>query len=347
MGVYGAPFRDITPNIDAFSEDALVVKGMYNSSTPTINGLIAIVCSYMPTTSHTQWRKDRLGEILLDPLCMPEVLRDYHNYMVTQGDPYYTYTRPFFESQGMEKVFAAPDIYEFLQEKPRGRIFGYSDHQVMRYLIEALKRGLFKEPFSLVVSTVDLHPPFKLPPDLVRYPYRDHPVLHLTYNVDDAFGRFWRFFQNSPYFKKTIVVLTADHAMQPSAEYKNLFPGEGITAFDRIPFILYDPIHALPRELRLPSSQVDILPSLLHLLGRNVPNPFEGLSIFDPEGRPAHPDILGLSPYQFFYLTNGRYFYTDTATLDCKENHPGFDFCDILLWFRTKQYLAYTQKIWH
>ncbi|MEW6002630.1 MAG: LTA synthase family protein [Nitrospirota bacterium] len=359
LGYYGSPFKGISPDIDKFAKASLVISPFYNSTTPTINGLVSILCSHYPVYGHEDWI-DQRGNMRFDLLCLPEALKErgYYSYNITGGDPYFAKQLPILKANGMDEVLGALEIKKFLKEDPLGSVFegkAYSDHQVTGFLIEGLRTNLFKEPFTLTISTTDLHPPFRLPGDSIRYPHEENPILHLVHNADAAFGKFWNYFKNSRYSGDTVIILTADHSLFPGIKYKRLIGDQEIGFYDEIPLIIYDPIHKLPEKLTLTSSSVDIVPSLLHLLNLNRPNSFEGLSLFDSEGRIKYQNLLGSHPYLFFYRLNNKNKYFSREDLKCDEQHgnniPSLEKdlltpCDYFYWWRYKRWLIKKDLLW-
>jgi phosphoglycerol transferase MdoB-like AlkP superfamily enzyme len=359
LGYYGAPSPEISPNIDRFAHESMVVRPVYNASTPTIQGLVSLLCSHYPVYGHGDWFENN-GSMNFDLLCLPEILKKkgYHTYNITPGDPYYTAQLPFMKANGMDIVDGAPTIRKVLQEEPKGSLFkGYtfSDHQVIGFLTERLKNNFYQEPFVMLISTNDFHPPFELPKDCIRYPQDNNPILHLVHNADAAFGTFLRYFESSSYAKKTILVLTADHALLPGVTYKRLFRDQNIGYYDEIPLIIYDPTHRLPQKLDITSSAVDVTPSLLHLLNIDMPNPFEGMSVFDRWGRTRHQNILGSHHDFLFYRLRGRNFSFNRDDLACDdhledsvrtEGKEVFTACDYYEWLQYKTWLVKDNRIW-
>ena len=87
--------------------------------------------------------------------------------------------------------------------------------------------------------------------------------------------------------------------MFPGKEHAELRPDEDLAGryYDRVMLCIHDPGHALPRRLRVVSSQIDLSPTLLHILGINPRNHFEGHSIFG--GRQRYPALLCMHEYYF------------------------------------------------
>jgi phosphoglycerol transferase MdoB-like AlkP superfamily enzyme len=219
--------------------------------------------------------------------------------------------------------------------------------------LDRFDKETFKEPFLLTISTYNFHMPYSLPKDFTELPDFDSDLLKAMYAVDNAFGRFWTWFKTSKYYMNTIIVATSDHTMYPGSKYKHVVDGKSFVYFDAVPFIVYDPTHDLPKRLDVLSTSVDITPSLLHLLDINVPNAFEGLSVFDPDGRPSHQNILGTQYNHHFFMLNNTEHEFSNHNEGCsskemkveKENNPVFNMCDFLTWFQYKKWLSANNRI--
>ncbi len=350
---YGSVFDGLTPNIDSFSEIATRVYPFYNSSFPTINSLVSLLCSYAPPFSHADW--DTLSNLeVFNVLCLAESLKNsgYKSYIITHGDPYFANQKPFFEYNGTDEAVGFQEIRDTLNESPNGRLFGgYSDTQMMRYFIKELKNSAFEEPFTVTISTADLHPTFKLPEDYSPYKEANNNILDLVYTSDKALGLFLDYFKNSNYFNNTVLIVTADHPIVPAVEYQKLVEGKTeMHLYDEIPLFIYDPIHVLPREINITSSSVDLLPSILHLLGVNVPNPFEGRSIFELKARLSSQNILGSHSYNLFYRYNDENHFFNSGNYECDNQTNSshlFDQCDYISWWKYKRWLTITDRLWN
>lgn len=348
--------QKLTPNLDRIAGQFTPVEPAYNSSMPTINGLISILCSHLPVSDHFEYKK-KAGASDFDMLCLPEVLGDrgYSTYFVMAGNPYFTNKKTLFESNGIQSLVGVLEITDALGQEALGD-WGVSDHQLYRYVGGRLQRSEFKEPFFLIVENVDMHPLLKLKADTLRYPGSNGVVQDLAYSTDIALGDLWAKFQDSPYADDTIVVITADHAMHPGREYQVAledgdFGNSSGKYFDEIPLLIYDPVHHLPERIDEIASSIDIAPSLLHMLGINVPNSFEGLSIFDREGRVSHQNLLGSNPNYYFYLQDGKPNFEFNYNVKCDAMAEGspegpLDLCDYYRWFSYKTWLVNNDRIW-
>ncbi|MBF0345817.1 MAG: sulfatase-like hydrolase/transferase [Nitrospirae bacterium] len=343
LGIYGNRYKNITPNIDLFASESLVVDHFYNSTSITVNGITASLCSHYPSADRM------LGFVDDEFLCLPEVLRTagYNNYTI-------------INDASVRLSWLHDNVISFEPQMIKDSLKeGYnssfktvlSDKQVLRYLVSTLSERVVKEPFFEIVYTMDMHPPFKMSLDSSKYQDGKNTMLNLVFSLDEAFGDFWRYFKDSPYARNTIIILLADHAMYPGTEYHDSFYGtDGIGTFDEIPLIIYDPIHRLPQRLDITSTQVDLPPSLLHMLDMGVVNPFEGHTIFGQKGRARFKNILGYYSNTLFYVENGRKksFYLDRD--HCSKKEIGTDsklnVCDYVDWIDYMSYLTTNKLIW-
>jgi phosphoglycerol transferase MdoB-like AlkP superfamily enzyme len=109
-------------------------------------------------------------------------------------------------------------------------------------------------------------------------------MLDAIYSTDRAFGKFWDYFLASPYRDNTVVILTADHAMGNNEQYIQFMKKHEdhfSPFFDVIPCFIHFPGGAwrgVTNDTRCVS--LDLLPTMLEMMGIDLPNPFMGLSVF-------------------------------------------------------------------
>lgn len=104
--------------------------------------------------------------------------------------------------------------------------------------------------------------------------------------MDAAFGKFWQWFKNSPYKNNTIVIFTADHASYYEKSYMELMANDESYQkyfIDRIPLIIYDPIHNMPKTFDAnDATSLDLAPTIMQLIAvKNKYNAFMGTALFD------------------------------------------------------------------
>lgn len=349
VGAYRENRRAVTPNLDRFAAASMMVTGYYNATTPTVVSLVAALCSIYPPTGHEEFGEAYYGA--LD--CASNVLgpRGWESIFVRGIEQSYANVGPFLRSQGFT-VRDRADIARSLDEGSQS--WGYSDPQLFRYLRKLLTERGDTRPLFLGMTTVDLHAPYPVRP--VPRLFDDRPggvLLDVVHASDEAFGAFWDWFQASPYAKDTILVVTGDHPIFPHAEYVQLRgPTWEKSYYDEIPLIVYDPGIELPHRLELPAaSSVDLLPTILHLLDVDVPNPFEGNSLFDD--RRGQDAVLGDQTDLLWSRQpdgDGHLVIRNFHTSDCDaaEDVHGAMLtpCEQIEWHHWKERLVHDKRIW-
>lgn len=294
--VYNPKFSDVTPNFDSFvaDPDTTIFKNYYNSSFPTITGIMAQLCSYYPPTGHTEIATEKRFQTH-HLLCLPKVLREKGGYnsaiYATAVDKDFANKDSIFGQMGIDKVYGKDELGKMITGEPLG--WGYTDHQIFPLLLP-LAREKLKEPFLLSYSSIDTHIPFTLSTDMPSYQDNSNAVLQSFHSTDDAFGKFWEEFKKSEYYNNTIVITVADHSVFASAYRSTYFPNisEQHNEFDEQFFLVHIPNNVLPKEVNTLSTSVDFTPTLLQMLNINTDNSFEGHSIFDD--RDQYPELIGM-----------------------------------------------------
>ena len=206
------------------------------------------------------------------------------------------------EACGFSELLMAEDLQKRLlgSESIEGFNFKESinDLGIMVNLVNYLKEyDSENKPFFLSVSTIGTHPG---PNDIEGKLGKD------IQKIDAAFGRFWNYFKKSRFYDNTIVVLTADHAIPPTVQYRKLIGDAAFknSFFDEIACIIFDQRYDLPKRFQTKASSVDLVPSILQLLDINdIRNPFLGLSIFSD--RKHYPSLLS-AMMNFYYVYDDR-----------------------------------------
>ncbi len=359
--VYNPELKDITPGLSAMASDpdTTIFKNFYSASTPTITGLIAQLCSFLPPTGHNEIENSKqLQKHHLS--CLPEVLaKDGYkdSLYITAVAKDYASKDTILASMGVKNTWGTHELSQRISGEPLA--WGYSDHQMFPALLDEMKIKKTKgeEPFLAMLSTVDTHPPFNLVKDVVPYGDGKDNLLNTIHTTDDAFKIFWEQFKASELASSTILVAVADHAIFATAYEENNFPelvGK-MTYYDDIVFMMYVPDSILPSEVDTYSSSIDLTPTLLQVLGINKANVFEGHSIFDD--REEYPNLLGMHEFGLWINqktgTSSRQIdYAPPMNLSCTANDIGegsnelLNLCEYLNYFQWKRLMFEQGRMW-
>ncbi len=359
--VYDDRFADVTPNFTKMAQDphTTVFRNYYNASTPTITGTLSQLCSFLPPFGHNEIQNERkLQNHHL--LCLPQMLKNYAGFgyagYVTAVDKEFAHKDGIFTSMGVDKIFGTSELKKYIPAEPMS--WGYSDHQMFPVLGQMMdEKAKDDKPFLLMLASVDTHPPFNLAKDAVNYGDGSEPVLNMFHTTDDAFGKFWENFKQSPRYNDTILITVADHAIFPAALTKDLFPKEAssLTYYDQNMFMMYVPDSVLPKEVATYASGLNLAPSILHMLNINKPNSFDGRSIFDDQKN--YPNILGMHELGLYINEvvdkNGKrkVSYDVPDNLTCDENTTvsstaPLTLCEFLHFYKWKRQMFEEGRLW-
>ncbi len=274
--------KGLFPNIKNMQRESFAFTDMYNTSYPTLKGLIAALGSAIYLLDES------VGGTRIPVPCrflfLSNILKklDYTTIHIQAGSERFIGMKNLFmEREGYDFFYGSESLaLDNISRLERG--FGVDDEKVFDYTVEWLEKYQAKKPFLLTISTINSHPPYK---GSHKHPQSGgNPMIDGFYSTDKAFGKFWDFFKKSKFAGNTVVILTADHAMGNSNEYISFVKEHEDyyrPFFDRIPFFIYFPGAAWKGVTNdTECAQLDITPTILDMMNLDLANPFMGMSIF-------------------------------------------------------------------
>ena len=299
LSIYGSPYPGITPNIEDFAQNSMVVDNYFSHTAATYRGLRGQLCSMYPFYGGVgAWFDPGFEPPTTRLLGLPHLLNQagYDTMLLGANTIELARMNIQAESVGFARSMLRNQINgDLLGDEP---VHGphLSDHQMMRALWTLLESRLVEEPFFLFMYNVGTHTNLDSRSDGVLYGDGAHNVLNTTHTFDDAFGQFWKLFSSSPLAENTVVVLTADHAHFPTPAFVDVAgPNYQKIFFDRIPLVIYHPHLMLPGRFDAGvRTSLGFAPSMAHFLELpNQRNPFLGRSIFEEARDGTKPGGLG------------------------------------------------------
>ena len=364
-------YPGLTPGLNGLAQRMTSVHGFWNNTSPTVNALIALLCSTHPSRHPSDLGIGERIDGLAAFDCLLEALRKegYRTVFIGGYDQRITSIEYFARTHGFDEVHGMPELARHFPGRRRG-VWGFHDDALAEYAqfqiarLEALRQQDGR-PFLLLMMTLDGHEPgmagptCQLPAGLTAtWPSVDPPIddasslrqLASVHCADAAMGRLGRFILDGPRATRTLWLVTPDHALiRTPAARRILFDKHHSGAFAPLPLLIHDPLHELPKRVDVLSASTDVAPTVLHLLGFGQrPTAFTGMSIF---GRRAqHPFIIGRMGTRVVMMADSKRKAERamgwTRTL-CKEGKPflaGADppmgACDLLAWFE------WTDSLW-
>lgn len=285
IGSYGAKFDSITPNIDQFSKESLIIKGYYNHTTPTYNGLLGSLCSVYPHFHNVDFEnKEQRFKIR----SLIDILNEngYSSSMYCYENKGYSLFR-LMKKLGFKNLYFKQDIENLYNFKSSRQDYLSDEELFESYIKNFLTQTDTLEPFIHLLSTIETHNGYAISKDSEKYEKHNNSFLSAIHNFDAQFGKFIEWFNSSKYKENTIVILTADHSLPLGADLGSIYEQSMVqnSLFDEIALIIYSP-DSPPDTIQVNNSSISLAPTILDLLRiKESQNSFIGQSLF------MHPNI--------------------------------------------------------
>lgn len=264
--------------------------GRYKGYTPCVDSLIAHSITFRYSFCNGRKSIDGMPSILssipmfIEPFFLtPASMNDYTGLAGILAEEGYQ-TAFFHGAQNGSMGFEA-----FAKKTGFQRYFGRTEYEAARgtsdfdgtwaiwdepffqYYAEEMSK--MKQPFMTALFSASSHHPFAIPDKYKQqFPEEHLPIQKCIRYTDMALGKFFATARKQPWFQNTIFVLTSDHTNQSDhAEYQSDLGGFCS------PIIIYDPSQPEGRIEDKVAQQIDILPTVLGMLG--YPKPYFGFGI--------------------------------------------------------------------
>lgn len=156
---------------------------------------------------------------------------------------------------------------QYPDPKDSDGIWGIRDRPFLQFFAHEMAEQ--EQPFVNCVFTLSSHHPYKLPEaEAERFAGGELPIMPTLRYTDDALREFFATARNMPWYHNTLFVITADH----TADLVRKGEVSG-AAFDHwVPLLYYMPSAIPARTESRVTQHIDILPTVLDLIG--YPEPF-------------------------------------------------------------------------
>lgn len=304
IDAYGGGNYAVTPHFDKMVRSGVQFTNAYAVGVRSIFGLTAAFTGVPLVPGLVQFSD---GLEMNNITSLARALRDrgyYTAFMQSSLRSSYqmcnmaTHIFGFEESYGMEDF---PKLMNYQAEQD----FGY-DHDLLQFAADKAAQAVqAQKPFLIFTFTGTTHTPFKITtPQFEKYPRttEENKYLNTLYYADYAIGQLLARAEQEGWLNDTIFVFMADHTLglaQKENEIHHKF---------RIPYVIYAPSMLPAQKIDYPVSQLDLIPTLFHLL--DLSDPFSALGVDSLNARITHRafitegDIIALITPQGFIRHN-------------------------------------------
>ncbi len=256
--------KEITPELDKLANQGIWFENLYATGTRSVRGIEAVITGFTPTPSRSIVK---LNKSQTNFFTIAELLSNqgYKTSFIYGGESHFDNMKRFFANNGFDKIIDENDY-----ENP---IFygswGASDEDLFNKAHQQFLKYPKDQAFFSLVFTSSNHPPFQFPDDKITIEGNKNTINNAVKYADYALGNFIKKAKKSNYWDNTLFLIVADHSDQVYGS--EIVP---IRRFQIPALILGKTIP--PIRYKQVSSQIDLLPTALSLMGINSTHPAIG-----------------------------------------------------------------------
>ena len=278
MGAYGNK-KGLTPKMDKLAAEGLKFERLYATGTRTVRGLDSTTIGIPPVPGQAiVHRPDNahlstIGELLRD--------QGYSTFFIYGGYGVFDSMNAYYRANNYQVI----DRTDFDPKTIAAEnIWGVADESLFDNTLTTLDNAAKdNKPFFAQIMTTSNHRPFTFPEGRIDRPQgKRYAAVKYT---DYAIGRFIEQAKAKPWFADTLFVVIGDHCASVAGKTKLPVDKYHIGAF------MYNPELIKPAVYKRMVSQIDIVPTLLDVMGAKGSQKFFGESVFAAEKKPARAFI--------------------------------------------------------
>jgi arylsulfatase A-like enzyme len=301
---YAGYSRAVTPHIDRLASRSLRFRNVWSTAPQSSYSQMALLSSLLPRRRPWLEQYERIN--------YPRVL--FHDIFHQLGYATATVSSQNENWQGMRRFqnTGTPTFYRDSNDHPgphmgEGEERKLPDHLTADVLLEWLGQQS-KAPWAAYVNFQRTHFPYELPPGFtgrhqpseptpntfgfLYYPQKELDVVLNRYDnaleyVDAQVGRLMSHLEASGQLDDTVIILSSDHG-EHFYENGRITHGKSLSELQlRVPLLIHWPRRVASRDVEVPLSHLDVLPTVLELLGLEPHPSFQGRPLAELERQGA------------------------------------------------------------
>ena len=293
VGAYGNK-ENLTPYLDKLAKESLVFDKLFATGTRTVRGLDALTIAIPPIPGQAivhRLKNEHLatiGEFLEQA--------NFSTFFIYGGYGVFDNMNNYFRGNDYVVVDRTDFDASTIQSE---NVWGVDDESLFDNSIAIFDKNIkTNKPFFAHIMTTSNHRPFTFPDGKIDLPqgHREGAVKYTDY----ALGKLIEKAKTKPWFKDTLFVIVADHCASVAGKTK--LP----VAKYHIPLFFYAPDMLPAGHYSRVASQIDIVPTLLDVLGVKGDEHFFGESLFEEADDQAAPRAFISNYQQLGYYKNDK-----------------------------------------
>lgn len=273
----------LTPRMDALAaQEGLLFTHMLADGNRTIRGLEAIFSSIPPLPGDSILARDKSENVET----IARVLKrdGYNTLFLYAGHGTFDFISSYVTHNGWDRLVEESDFANPVHRTA----WGVSDEDLLQRGIEEMRQlHSTGQPFLTSFLTVSNHRPFTYPSGRIPEDPNAHNREHAVKYADWALGDFFDRARREPFWNDTIFVVIADHGARVYG--RQTIPLKSY----QIPCLVVAPgLITEPRREDSPGCQLDVIPTLLGLIGRPYRSLFFGHDLLKEGGGERDRSLL-------------------------------------------------------
>ncbi len=279
----------VTPNMDKIIEDSIVFTNAYSAGTRSIFGISAVFAgvSLVPGLQHFSYGLELNKTFSVSDIFDKEIY--YTAFMQSSERSSYHLCDIAKNIFHVEESFGKEDMPNLMNYTGKHH-FGYDYDLLMFSADKATEQFRKNKKFFIFNFTGTTHTPFNsTAPKFEKYPRTTdkNKYLNTLYYSDYSIGKLIEKAKQEGWFDETIFIFLADHNLNTIEKTDNL------KEKFHIPFLIYAPKIFKPQKIDYVVSQLDVIPTLCHILNTK--------KVFTALGK----NVLDKNTAHFAFITEG------------------------------------------
>ena len=284
---------NITPNFDKLTNEGVLFTRMFSTGTRTNRGLAGTLLSFPGLPRFKSILNDASVDQNFSSIANILKQKNYETFFLVGGKLNYDNRYGFFLGQGFDNFYGAKDYNNVFKTT-----WGIADEHLFEKSFNILKNT--KKPILMSILTLSNHPTYEFPKPNNFIPVSNKIKHQKRFNAfkysDWALGQFMEKCKKEPFYENTIFVILGDHGITSTKSHQN--SSMELSAY-YIPCLIIAPNLNKNINHRV-ASQIDIIPTILHLLGDEFIHNSWGKNLFNKK---QNMDFAIIAPSGLNHLT--------------------------------------------
>jgi len=296
------PSGGFTPFLDSLMRQGLVFTNCYSNGMKSIEALPSVLSSIPSYKTPFALLPQALTE--MDGLPAILAQQGYNTNFFCGARANQMGFEAYGKLCGIQHFYNRDGFEKLNHESGMANVWGVWDMPFLQYMAGELNQ--LKTPFFSAVFTLTSHHPYDLPPQYAgKMPTGTTPVQPCVAYTDLSVMKFFETASKMKWFRNTLFIFVADHVspQMAAAETRTARGGTAIICF------MYTPDHTVQGRYEKVAQQLDIMPTVLGLMGYDKPYFAFGRDLFNEPER--YPMVTNCVNQIYQCLTDSLSLYFD------------------------------------